>query len=485
MDAQYRLDGRMFINGERVDAISRKEIDVYDPSTGQVMSTIAAGDTGDVNHAVSTSQKAYEADWKRFTPSERANILFSVADRIGQYKEELAYIESLDVGKPHKQALADVDAAIGYFRFYAGIADKIFGTSIPLGEGIADYTIREPIGISAQIIPWNYPLQLSSRGFAPALAAGNAVVAKVAEDASLSILRLAEIAHEAGLPKGVLNVITGYGSVAGQALSDHPDIHHLTFTGSLNTGIQVMKTAANHITPVNLELGGKSPIIIFGDADIDKVVETASNVIIQNAGQTCSAASRIIVNNKVHAEVVEKIAEKMSKVKLGRGLDNPDMGPVVSERQMNSILQAISNGRESNANVVLGGNRSKQQGLENGYFIQPTLFDNVKVGSFIEQEEIFGPVLSVMPFDTADEALAIANGTEYGLVASVFSNDLKLVHHMTNQIQAGQVFVNGYGAGGGVAIPFGGYKKSGFGREKGLEAIQNYTTVKNVWIDYR
>ncbi|ALX47573.1 aldehyde dehydrogenase family protein [Lentibacillus amyloliquefaciens] len=484
MNNKFKLDGRMFINGERVQAFSNEEIDVIDPSTGEKVATTPAGDAPDVDAAVQNSLHAYKNEWRKVKPLDRANILFNIAKKVDENREELAYIESLDVGKPYRQALQDVDSTIGYFQFYAGLADKVFGTSIPLGVGTVDYTVREPIGVSAQIVPWNYPLQLSSRGFAPALAAGNVVVAKVAEDASLSILRLAEIAYEAGLPKGVLNIVTGYGAVAGNALSEHPDIHHLTFTGSLPTGVQVMKTAANQVTPVNLELGGKSPIIIFDDADIDSVVNTAASVITQNAGQTCSAASRIIVDRRVQDEVVSRIAEKMGAVQLGRGLDNPDMGPVVSERQMNGILKAIEKGEESKAQVVVGGKRSEQAGLENGYFIEPTLFNNMKAGSFIEQEEIFGPVLGVMPFDDPEEALEMANGTKYGLVASVWGNNLKLIHHFTNEIEAGQVFVNGYGAGGGVALPFGGYKKSGFGREKGVEALQNYTTVKNIWINY-
>jgi acyl-CoA reductase-like NAD-dependent aldehyde dehydrogenase len=476
-------DGRMFIDGSRIAAASGATIEAIDPSTARPFAAVALGDAVDVDAAVRAARSAVDAGWAGLPPVRRVRILNRIAALLRERTREFAELESLDVGKPLRQAADDVAAAAGYFEFFAGVADKIFGSSIPLGKGFVDFTLREPLGISAQLVPWNYPLRLASRGIAPALACGNAVVAKPAAEAGLSIVRLAELAVEAGLPAGVFNVVTG-GRETGAALVAHPDINHITFTGSVPTGIAIMKAAADHVVPVTLELGGKSPNIVFADADLERAAASSATTLMQNSAQTCTAPTRLLLEAGAHDRFVDLLARRIGAIRLGRGLDDPDMGPVVSERQMLRVLGFIEAGSKNGAKAVTGGGRSTSQELANGYFIEPTLLDHVARGSLVEQEEIFGPVLTVTTFESVEEAIAIANGTPYGLVTGIWTRDLSKALTLATAIKSGQVRVNAYSVEGSIGLPFGGYKRSGFGREQGVEALANYTQIKNVMINY-
>jgi acyl-CoA reductase-like NAD-dependent aldehyde dehydrogenase len=478
------LDGRMLIGGRRADALSGEWFETLDPATGRPLARIALGDRRDVDAAVEDARRAFSQVWSRTAPLKRVHVLNRMAALIRDHRGELAALESADVGKPLREAEADAEAAAQFFEYYAGAADKIFGASIPLGPSMLDYTVREPLGVSAQIVPWNYPLRLAARGIAPALACGNAVVAKPAEEASLSTLRLADLALEAGLPHGAFNVVTGLGEVVGAALAAHPGIDQITFTGSVPTGIAVMKAAADHVVPVTLELGGKSPNIVFADADLARAGSSAARVILQNAGQTCTAPARLLVEKRAHAEVLEHAAGVMRSMRLGRGLDNPDMGPVISQPQLERVLGFIETGSRQGGRVVAGGQRAGDPPLRDGFFVEPTLIDQVAPGTVVEQEEIFGPVLTVTTFETEEEAIAIANGTPYGLVTGIWTRDLHRALKVAAEVKAGQIRINGYSAEGSAHLPFGGFKRSGFGREQGMEAIAAYTQVKNVMINY-
>ena len=476
------IDGRMFLNGERVAARTGASFEAIDPATAEVFARVALGDKADVDAAVASAQAAL-AGWSGLPPVRRVRLLNQIAGLLREHSREFAELESLDVGKPLRQAEDDVAAAAGYFEYFAGVADKVFGSSLPLGAGFVDFTLREPLGVSAQIVPWNYPLRLASRGIAPALACGNAVVAKPAAEAGLSIVRLAELAIEAGLPPGVFNVVTG-GRETGAALASHPGINHITFTGSVPTGIAIMKAAADNVVPVTLELGGKSPNIVFADADLERAAASAATTLMQNSAQTCTAPTRLLLEEAAHDRFVELLAKRIGTIHLGRGLDNPDMGPVVSERQMQRVLRFIAAGAKDGARAVAGGRRADGAGLNRGYFIEPTLLDQVARGTALEQEEIFGPVLTVTTFGSVDEAIAVANGTPYGLVTGVWTRDLSRALRVATAVKSGQVRINSYSVEGSIGLPFGGYKRSGFGREQGVEALANYTQLKNVMINF-
>lgn len=476
------VDGRMYLAGARSWAKGGATFEAIDPATAQPFARVAAADREDVDGAVHAARAALHG-WSALPPVRRVRILNRVAALLREQASELARLESLDVGKPLRQAHDDVSAAAGYFEYFAGVADKVFGSSIPLGSGLVDFTLREPLGVSAQIVPWNYPLRLSSRGIAPALACGNAVVAKPAAEAGLSVVRLAELAAEAGLPPGVFNVVTG-GREAGAALASHPDINHITFTGSVPTGIAIMKAAADHVVPVTLELGGKSPNIVFADADLERAAASAASTLMQNSAQTCTAPTRLLVEASARSRFVELLAGRIKSIRLGRGLDDPDMGPVVSERQMQRVLGFINDGARGGARAVTGGQRASREDLAAGFFVEPTLLDDVAQGSRLEQEEIFGPVLTVTPFESVDDAIRIANGTPYGLVTGIWTRDLSRALSVATAVKSGQIRINGYSAEGSIGLPFGGYKRSGFGREQGVEALANYTQIKNVMINY-
>jgi len=475
----------LIIDGTRAKASDSGTFDVYDPSSGEVLATVAKSTKADVDRAVKSAHAALESKaWRGITPAERGRIMFRIAQALRDRAEELATLESRDNGKPLRQARTDVQVAARYFEFFAGIADKIMGNTIPLGPGFLDYTVREPIGVSAQIVPWNYPIQIGARGVAPALAAGCTVVLKPSSEAPMTALKLGEIALACGLPAGVLNVVPGTGSEAGVALASHPDINQLTFTGSVDIGIGVAKMAAENVVPVVMELGGKSPNIVFADADLDLTVQGVANAIFQNAGQTCSAGSRLLVEKKAHDAMVARLAERAKSMRVGPGVSDPDMGPIISKRQLETIEGYVKIGRDEGATLAAGGERPSDPALGRGYFFQPTLLDQVSADMRVAQEEIFGPVLAIITFDDVEEAIQIANRSQYGLVAGVWTRDINKAMLVSSQIKSGQVYVNTYGAGGGVELPFGGYKKSGYGREKGLESLASYTQVKNVCVKF-
>jgi aldehyde dehydrogenase (NAD+) len=475
----------LIIDGRRSEASDGGTIDVINPSSGTVLATVAKATPADVDAAVQAARRALDSkDWGGIAPAERGRILNRIATRLRERAEELARLESQDNGKPLSQARTDVGVAARYFEFYGGVADKIMGNTIPLAPGMLDYTVREPIGVSAQIVPWNYPIQIGARGIAPALAAGCAVVVKPSSEAPMTALRLGEIAIDCGLPAGALNVVAGTGSEAGAALASHPDINQLTFTGSVDVGVAVAKMAADNVVPVVMELGGKSPNVVFADADMDLTVRMVANAIFQNAGQTCSAGSRLLVERKAHATIVERLAAHAAQMRVGAGTDDPDMGPIISRRQLETIERYVDIGRDEGAEVVAGGVRPHELASSGGFYFRPTVLDGVAGDMRVAQEEIFGPVLSVIQFEDLEEAAAIANRSQYGLIAGVWTRDINKALTLAGRIKAGQIYINTYGAGGGVELPFGGYKKSGYGREKGLEALASYTQVKNVCIRY-
>jgi aldehyde dehydrogenase (NAD+) len=475
----------LILNGERAEASDGKTFDVYDPSSGDVLASVAKATKADVDRAVRAAHVALESKaWGGMLPAERGRIMFRMAQALRERLDELATLESRDNGKPLRQARTDVQVAARYFEFFAGIADKIMGNTIPLGPGFLDYTIREPIGVSAQIVPWNYPIQIGARGVAPALAAGCAVVLKPSSEAPMTALRLGEIAIECGLPPGVLNVVPGTGAEAGTALASHPDINQLTFTGSVDVGIEVAKMAAQNVVPVVMELGGKSPNIVFADADLDLAAQGVANAIFQNAGQTCSAGSRLLVERSAHDAFVARLSQRAKTMRLGPGVSDPDMGPIISKRQLETIERYVDIGKKEGAGVAAGGQRPNDPSLGRGFFFQPTLLDHVSPDMRVAQEEIFGPVLAILTFSDVEEAANLANRSQYGLVAGIWTRDINKAMALSSAIKSGQVFINTYGAGGGVELPFGGYKKSGYGREKSLESLASYTQVKNVCIKW-
>lgn len=475
---------QMYIGGEWTDSCTGEEITTINPATKEPLATFPRGNQEDVERAVKAARAAFDSPaWRDILPAERGRLLLRLGRLIREQKEELARLETLDNGKPLSQAFADVEVAARYCEYYAGVADKILGETIPIRPDMLNYTLREPLGVTAHIIPWNYPLQIAVRSLAPATAAGNTVVMKPAEDTPLTALRIAALCEQAGFPAGVVNMVTGYGAEAGAALAAHPDIDHITFTGSVATGKTIMKLAAEQVKPVTLELGGKSPNIVFADADLDEAAQWVVRSITQNAGQTCSAGSRLLVEASIREAFVAKVEELLAALRVGPGLENADVGPIISEKQLQRIESYMQVASEEGAQIRIGGCRDAQAG--DGFFFKPTLIDGLTPESRLAQEEIFGPVLVVLPFETAEEALAIANGTEYGLVTGIWTSNINKAHWLASRVKSGQVFINNYGAGGGVEMTFGGYKKSGFGREKGLEALRYYTQVKNVAVKFK
>ena len=473
---------QLFINGEWRDSHSTERIEAIDPASEAIIATFPRGNAADVDDAVAAARAAFEGPWRRMKPRERARLLYELARAIEREADAFAELETRDSGKPLQLALKETLSTARYFEYYAGIADKLHGEQIPLGPDYVDFTIREPLGVSAQIVPWNMPLNMIGRGVAPALAAGNTVVVKPAEQTSLTALRLGELFRSNGFPPGVYNVVTGYGGEAGEALTTHPGIDGITFTGSVATGRRVMQAAAVHIRPVVLELGGKSPHIVFADADLELAANEVIKGIYSNAGQICSAGSRLLVEERVREPLLERVIARSRRVRVGPGMSRPDMGPLVSAEHFERVTGYIDLGRREGARVLAGGGRPA--GLERGYFVAPTVFDQVSGDMRIAQEEIFGPVLAALAFHDEDEALAIANGTPYGLAAGIFTNDINRALRLAMGIRAGQIYVNEYYAGG-EETPFGGMKQSGFGREKGLATLHSYTQIKNIAIRLR
>ncbi|WP_299236192.1 aldehyde dehydrogenase family protein [Natronomonas sp.] len=467
----------LLIGGDRREASDGATLTTENPATTEPLADVPAATPADVDDAVSAAREAFRA-WRDTAPDERGRIVHRIATEIRDHAEELARLESTDQGKPLSQAESDIEGAAAYFEYYAGAADKLEGASIPVGPDQLDYTVREPYGVSGQITPWNYPANLFARGVAPALVAGNAVVVKPAEQTPLSSIRLAELCVSAGLPEGLLNVVTGYGDPTGQALAEHDGVDQLTFTGSVPTGKHIMRTAADSVTPVTLELGGKNPAIVFPDADLGAAAEWIATGIFTNVGQICSAADRVLVHESVREELIDRLAGVVEGYTVGPGTEDPDIGPLVSEAQHETVSEYLEVGRSEGATVRVGGEPMDRP----GYFIEPTIFTGVDPTDRVAREEIFGPVLSVLSFEATDEAVSIANDVEYGLVAGVFTNDLTRAHRLTRELEAGNVYVNTW-FGDTNQTPFGGYKHSGIGREKGLEALDSYLRTKNVAID--
>ncbi|MDT2075271.1 MAG: aldehyde dehydrogenase family protein [Planktomarina sp.] len=451
------------------------EIEVIDPSTNKPIASIARGNAQDVDAAVSAAQSALAGEWGAMTALDRGRILIKIGVAVLNHVEDLAKIEAFDVGKPLTQARADATALARYMEFYGSAADKVTGETIPYLDEYTVYTLREPHGVTGHIVPWNYPMQIVGRSVGAALAMGNACVLKPAEEACLTALAFAAIAQKAGLPAGALNVVTGLGSEAGAALSSHPGIQHISFTGSVRTGQLIQAAAAQNVVPVTLELGGKSPQLVFDDADLDRALPFLVNAGIQNAGQTCSASSRILVQRGIYDAVCSRMAKAYSELKVGPAVDDLALGPLISARQKEIVARFINRG--SDLNVAAQGNIVSQEG---GFYVRPTLFRDVPPNHPLAQDEIFGPVQVIIPFDTELEALEIANNTEYGLVASIWTQDGGRQMRLAKKLKSGQVFINNYGAGGGVELPFGGVGKSGHGREKGFEALYGFSSLKTV-----
>ena len=472
---------KCFIAGYWKRPVSGKLLSLVNPSTGYELCKITECGEEDVNQAVISAKKSLQTSWGNYTAIERGRVLQKIGRGVNQKFHQLAKMESLDVGKPLKQSQADVRALERYLEFYAGAADKVHGDTIPYQDGYTVFTIREPHGVTAHIIPWNYPMQIIGRSVIGSLAMGNAVVLKPSEEACLTALAFADICDKAGLPKGALNVIPGLGMVAGKLLSEHQDVNHISFTGSVSVGKEIQKSAALNVIPVTLELGGKSPQIVFSDSDIEKALPFLLMAGLQNAGQTCSASSRILIQDKVYKDVEMAMVEAYKNLSIGPAIDDFDLGPLISKRQVKIVKDFLKLG--SDLKKIATGKIDKNI-CSNGSFISPTLFGNVDPNHILAQEEIFGPVQVLIPFSSEEEAISIANGTKYGLVASIWTKDGSRQMRLSKKLKAGQVFINNYGAGGGVELPFGGVGNSGFGREKGLEALNGFSTLKTIAVNH-
>jgi aldehyde dehydrogenase (NAD+) len=476
--------GKLLINGQWVEG-SGHAFDTVNPATGEVLTQVAEANQKDVDSAVLAARKAFDevgGPWRKMSASERGKILWRIGDLVEKNIEELAELETLDNGKPiFESRYVDMPMVADVFRYYAGWATKIHGETVNTFNNAFTYTLREPVGVVGAIVAWNFPLLLASWKLGPALACGNTVVLKPAEQTPLTALRFGELALEAGLPAGVLNIVTG-GPETGAALVKHPGVDKVAFTGSTSVGREIMRNAADTLKRVTLELGGKSPNIVFADSTMDSAVKGALNGIFYGKGEVCCAGSRLFVEKKVEDEFLGKLVEFSKKLKLGDPLDpKTRLGAIVSEKQMSTVLDYIEAGKAEGAKLLAGGKRASVNG-DHGYFIEPTIFGGVRNDMKIAQEEIFGPVLATLSFESIEEVAELANKNIYGLAAAVWTNDVKKAHQLSRRLKAGTVWINTYGVMD-AALPFGGYKQSGFGRELGMPAIEHYTELKTVWMN--
>lgn len=472
------------VDGRSIAALGGATLDVVGPSDGAVLTQMPRSGAEDVDRAVAAARKAFEeGPWSRMTATERGRLLCKLGEAILANHDELSFLESVDTGKPARQGKADITAAARYFEFYGTAADKVHGETIPFLNGYTVAVVRDPHGVTGHIVPWNYPAQIFGRSVAASLACGNTCVVKPAEDACLSLIRICELALEVGFPPGVLNLVTGLGEEAGAALSSHRGIDFISFTGSPEVGTLIQSAAARNHIGCTLELGGKSPQVVFRDADFDAAVPSLVNAIIQNAGQTCSAGSRMLVERTAYDELVARVAERFRTVRVGAWDMDLDCGPMITPGQKKRVEDFLARARADGIPVLAEGQLAPNL-PPNGYYVAPTLFGPVPRSNRLACDEVFGPVLSAIPFDDEDDAVRLANGTDFGLVAGVWSRDAKRSMRVARAMRCGQVFVNGYGAGGGIELPFGGVKKSGHGREKGFEALYEFSASKTVVINH-
>ena len=472
------LPNTHFIHGKFVESNGKDTLVSFDPGNGKPLGEFAAGNHRDIEAAVESSASAFQ-HWRAFSPAERATILNNAATLMRENSDWLAFVESIDSGKTLAEAQGDVAGSARLLEYYAGAADKLDGRSAPLAGDYMGWTVREPVGVTAHIIPWNYPTSTFIRGIAPALAAGCTAIAKPAETTPFTALILAELFMKAGLPEGVVNVVTGLGVDAGAPLVSHPQVNHVTFTGSVATGTHVMKSAADNITRLTLELGGKSPLIALNDCDIDAAVEGACSAIFSNAGQICSAGSRLIVQRDIHQDFLDRLVKRVKQISIGHPLTNPDMGAINSLAHLQKIQQHVTNAKARGCDIKFGGDIIESPNSGGGWFFAPTVIDDLTQNDPLIQQEIFGPVLATQVVDSDKDAIDAANCTEFGLVTGIYTKDISRALKLAQQIDAGQITINDYW-GGGVELPFGGTRKSGFGKEKGWEGLEAYTKVKSI-----
>ena len=475
---------QVLIGGRWVACFNGQTLPLFNPSDGSALARIARGGAADIDAAVTSAQAALDGTWGRTTAADRGRLLMRMSERVAAAADELARLEALDVGKPLRQGRADALALARYLEFYGGAADKVHGQTIPFAAGCTAFTLREPHGVTAHIVPWNYPMQIIGRSVGAALAMGNACVLKPAEEACLTALAFARMAQDAGLPDGALNVVPGLGEEAGAALAAHPGVRHISFTGSVAVGQAIQAAAARNVVPVTLELGGKSPQLVFDDADLDAALPSLVNAGIQNAGQTCSAASRVLVQRGVYDAVAARMAARYEALLVGPAMGGVDVGPLISAQQRNAVRTVLDRAAADPAVRVLARAPLPATLPTGGFYVAPTLLAGAPPTHALAQDEIFGPVQLLLPFDDEADAVRLANGTAYGLVAGVWTRDGARQMRLAHALKCGQVFINNYGAGGGVELPFGGVKHSGHGREKGFEALYGFSVVKTVAVQH-
>ena len=477
------LPNYLLIDGQKVFAGGRDQIETFDPGSGLLLTAVAAGKASDVDNAVLAAKRALDGPWAKLTPKDRSRLLWEIGSRIRKDIKRLTLVETLDTGKPFNDAKVTVERTADYFCYYAGIVDKLEGTTVPLGPSKLCFTERVPIGVTGHIVPWNVPISMVARGLAPALACGNTAVVKPAEETPLSAILLVELLEDTGIPAGVVNVIPGFGKEAGRALSEHPEVRHITFTGSIPTGKAVMAAAATHLASVTLELGGKSPHVVLRDADLDVAIPSILTGMYKNAGQICSAGTRLLVDRPIHEEVVDRLVKGAESISLGHGLDNPAMGPLISDQQLASVVGFAQRAKDRGVTFATGGDKAQVTECEGGYFFTPSIADNVPPDDELGTAEVFGPILSVIGVDDVDHAIDVANGTSYGLAAGIQTQDISKAMRFARGVEAGQVFINGYHSAGDT-VPFGGMKESGIGRGKGFAALDAYFEIKAVTVTF-